>query len=148
VFRPIENHEQPLPSFEPDMIDNLAQPTACSLVVMVRGSYRIEVEKGLVYPHQILLDDIQMNASAYAIVKVDMVHKNAKNMKMEVTPDDTTLTLWDAITRRVQLRRTFIDVDLSATATMSTTTSQPHTALGSIFPKTQPDKMQPCQFPM
>jgi hypothetical protein len=27
--RPVEGHEQPLPSLELDMIDNLAQPTAC-----------------------------------------------------------------------------------------------------------------------
>jgi hypothetical protein len=26
------------------------------------------------------------------------VHENAKNMKLEVLPDDKMLTLWDAIT--------------------------------------------------
>jgi hypothetical protein len=36
VFGPVEGHEQPLPSFKPDMIDNLAQPTSCNLVVMIR----------------------------------------------------------------------------------------------------------------
>jgi hypothetical protein len=48
-----------------------------------------------------MLDDIQIDALAYVVVKVDMVHEKAKNMKLEVPPDDTTLTLRDAITRRV-----------------------------------------------
>jgi hypothetical protein len=29
------------------------------------------------------------------------VHENVKNLNLEVTPDDTTLTMWDAVTRRV-----------------------------------------------
>jgi hypothetical protein len=53
--------------------------------------------------------------------------------------DDMTLTLQDAITRRVQWRRTSIDVDRSVAASTSTTTSQPNTAPSSIFPDTQPD---------
>jgi hypothetical protein len=52
-----------------------------------------------------------------------MVHGNAKNMKLEVPSDDTMLTLWDAITRRVQWRMTSIDVDPSAAALASTTAS-------------------------
>jgi hypothetical protein len=67
------------------MIDNLAQPTTCNRVIMVG--------KGLVYPHQTLLDDIQIEASSYAMVMVDMVHENAKNMKLEVSPEDMLLTL-------------------------------------------------------
>jgi hypothetical protein len=67
-----------------------------------------------------------------------MVHENMKNMMLEVPPDDTTLTMWDVITIRVQWGRTSIDVDPSATASASTTASQPHTAPGSLFPKTQP----------
>jgi hypothetical protein len=51
----------------------------------------MEIGKGLVYPHQALLDE----------VKVDMVHENMKNMTLEVPPDDTTLTMWDVITIRV-----------------------------------------------
>jgi hypothetical protein len=86
---------------EPDTIDNLAQPTICNLVIMVGGSYRMEVGKGLVYPHQTLLDDVQIDASAYVVVKVDIVHENVKNIKVEVPLDDMTLTLWDAITKRV-----------------------------------------------
>jgi hypothetical protein len=121
---------------EPDIIDNLAQPTACNLVLMIRGSFRLEVRKGLVYPHQTLLDDIQIDASSYTMVKVDIVHENAKNLKLEVPPDDMTLTLQDAITRRVQWRRTSIDVDTSVAASTSATTSQSNTAPGSIFPNT------------
>jgi hypothetical protein len=97
----VEGHEQPLASLGLDTIDNLAQPIACSLVVMIEGSFQMEVGKGLVYPHQTLLDDVQIDASPYVVVKVDMVHENVKNMKLEVPPDDTTLTLRDAITRRV-----------------------------------------------
>jgi hypothetical protein len=62
----------------------------------------MEVGKGLVYPHQTLLDDIQINTSAYVAVKVDMVDENMKNMKLEVPLDDTTLTMRVAITRTVQ----------------------------------------------
>jgi hypothetical protein len=83
----------------------------------------MEVRKGLVYPHQTLLDDVQINASAYDVVKVDMVHENTKNMKLEVPPNDTTLTLHNAISRRVQWRRTSINVDPSATSPASTTAS-------------------------
>jgi hypothetical protein len=32
-------HEQPLPSIEPDTIDNLAQPTTCSLILLAGGSF-------------------------------------------------------------------------------------------------------------
>jgi hypothetical protein len=67
------------------------------------------------------------------------VHENTKNMKLEVPPNDTTQTLWDAITRRVQWRRTSINVDPSVAASASTTASQPHTAPDSIFPEVQLD---------
>jgi hypothetical protein len=30
---------QPLPSIEPDMIDTLAQPTTCNLILLVRRSF-------------------------------------------------------------------------------------------------------------
>jgi hypothetical protein len=101
-----------------------------------------------VYPHQALIDDVQIDTSAYVVVKVDMVHENMKNTKLKVPLDDTTLTLWDAITRRVQWRRTSIDVDTLATASMLTTTSQSHTAPGSIFCERQPDHMQPGPSPI
>jgi hypothetical protein len=115
---------------------------------MIGGSFQMEVKKGLVYPHQTLLDDIQIDASAFVVVKVKMVHENVKNMKLEVPPDDTTLTLWDAITRRVLWGMTYNDVDPSATASASTTASQLNTASSSIFPKTQSDQMQSCSSPI
>jgi hypothetical protein len=93
VSGPVEGHEQSLPLLEPDMIYNLAQLTACTLVVTVGGSYQMEVKKELVYTHQTLFDDVQINTSAYVMVKVDMVRENAKNMKLEVPQDDMTLTL-------------------------------------------------------
>jgi hypothetical protein len=93
----------------------------------------MEVGKGLVYLHQTLLDDVHIDASTYDVVKVDMVHENAKNMKLEVPPVDTMLTLRDAITRRVQWIQTYIDV---AVASTWTTTSQSNSAPGSIFPET------------
>jgi hypothetical protein len=37
-------------SIEPVMIDNLAQPTTCILILLVRGSFQMEVGRGLVYP--------------------------------------------------------------------------------------------------
>jgi hypothetical protein len=117
------------------MIDNLAQPTTCSLILLVRTSFRMEVGRGLVYPHQTMLDDVQIDISSYAVVKVDMVHDNLKELKLKVSLDNTTLTMWDAVTRRVQWRRTSIDVDLSATASSSTTTSQPNTSPALIVPE-------------
>jgi hypothetical protein len=102
VSGPVEGHKQPLPSFETDMTDNLARLTACNLVVMIGGSFRMEVGKRLVYPHQTQLDDGMFDASTYVVVKVGMVHENVKNMNLEVPPDDATLTPWDVITRRLQ----------------------------------------------
>jgi hypothetical protein len=40
-----------------------------------------------------MLDDVQIDASSYAVVKVDMVHENLKDLKLEVPPNDMTLTL-------------------------------------------------------
>jgi hypothetical protein len=74
----------------------------------------MEVGRGLVYPRQTMLDNIQIDTSSYAMVKVDMVHENSKYLKLEVPPDNTMLTLWDTVTRWVQWRRTYIDVDPSA----------------------------------
>jgi hypothetical protein len=61
----------------------------------------MEVRRGIVYPRQTILDDIEIDVSSYVVVKVDMVHENSKDLKMEVSLDDTTLTMHDAITRRV-----------------------------------------------
>jgi hypothetical protein len=61
----------------------------------------MEVRRGLVYSRQTMLGDVQINTSSYAVVKVDMVHDNSKDLKLEVPTDNTTLTMWDAIARRV-----------------------------------------------
>jgi hypothetical protein len=39
--------------------------------------------------------------SSYAMVKVVMVHENLKDLKLEVPPDDTMLTMQNAVTTRV-----------------------------------------------
>jgi hypothetical protein len=62
----------------------------------------MEVGRGLVYPRQIMLDGIQINTSSNAMVKVDMVHDNSKDLKLKVPLGDMTLTLRDAVTIRVQ----------------------------------------------
>jgi hypothetical protein len=61
----------------------------------------MEVGRGLVYPRQIMLDDVQIDASSYAVVRVDMVHENWTDLKLEVPTDDMTLTMQDVVTRRV-----------------------------------------------
>jgi hypothetical protein len=80
----------------------------------------MEVGRGLVYPCQTMLDDIEINVSSYAVVKVDMVLENSKDLKLEVSPDDMMLTMQDTVTRRVQWRRISIYVDPSAVASAST----------------------------
>jgi hypothetical protein len=57
----------------------------------------MEVGRGLVYPGQTMLDDVQIDTSSYVVVKVDMVHDNLKDLKLEVPPDDTALTPRDAV---------------------------------------------------
>jgi hypothetical protein len=64
----------------------------------------MKVRRGLVYPGQTMLDDIQIDTSSYAVVKVDMVYDNLKDQKLEVPPDDTALTMQDKVTRRAQWR--------------------------------------------
>jgi hypothetical protein len=120
------------PSIESDMIDNLAQPIAYTLILLVGESFRMEVRRGLVYPHQTMLDDVQIGTSSYAVVKVEMVHDNSKDLKLEVPPDETMLTIRDAVTRRVQLRWTSIDIDPLAAASVSTTPSQPNNSPASM----------------
>jgi hypothetical protein len=61
----------------------------------------MKVGRGLVYPHQTMLHYVEIDELSYVVVKVDMVHENLKDLKLEVPPNDTTLTMQDAITRRV-----------------------------------------------
>jgi hypothetical protein len=53
----------------------------------------MEVGRGLMYPHQTMLGDVQIDTSSYVVVKVHMVHNNSKDLKLEVSPDDTMLTM-------------------------------------------------------
>jgi hypothetical protein len=122
-------------SIDPDMIDNLAQPTTCSYILLVGGSFRMEVRRGLVYPCHTMLNNVQIDTSSYAVVKVDMVHGNSKDLKLKMPPDDMMLTMRDALTRRVQWRRISIDIDPSAAASALTTPSQPNTSPASMSPK-------------
>jgi hypothetical protein len=62
----------------------------------------MEVGRGLMYPCQTMLDNVQIDASSYVVVKVDIVHENSKDLKLKVPPDDMTLTLRKAVIRRVQ----------------------------------------------
>jgi hypothetical protein len=117
------------------MIDNLTQSTAYNLILLVGGSFRMEVGRGLVYPHKIKLDNVEIYVSSYAVSTVDKVHENSKDLKLEVPPDDTTLTIQDVVTRTVQWRRTSIDVDPSAAASTSITPSQLNTSPALIFPE-------------
>jgi hypothetical protein len=80
----------------------------------------MEVRKGLVYPRQTMLDDVQINTSSFVVVKVDMVHDNSKDLKLKLPPDETTLTMRRAVATRVKWRRTSIDIDPAATASTST----------------------------
>jgi hypothetical protein len=64
-----------------------------------------------------------------------MVHDNLKDLKLKVPTDDTTLTMRDEVTRRVQWRWTSNDVDPSAATLASTTPSQPNTSPALIVPK-------------
>jgi hypothetical protein len=61
----------------------------------------MEIEKGIVYPRMYILDDVSIDSVSFAVVKVDMVHENVKNLNLEVAPDDMILTLRDVVTRRV-----------------------------------------------
>jgi hypothetical protein len=103
-----------------------------------------------VYPYQTMLDDVQIDTSSYVVVKVDMMHDNSKDLKLEVPPDDTMLTMWDAVSRKVQWRWTSIDIDPSAAASTSTTPSQLNTSPASISPEAclSPIRHQPCMFPI
>jgi hypothetical protein len=88
-----------------------------------------------VYPRQTMLVDVQINTSSYALVKVDMVHDNSKDLKLKMPLDDTTLIMQDGVTRRVQWRRTSIDIDPLVAASVSTTLSQLNTSPSSMSPE-------------
>jgi hypothetical protein len=89
------------PSLEPNTIDTLAHPTPCNLIINISGDYRMEVRKGIIYPRMYTLDDVSIDSVSFTVVKVDMVHENAKNLNLEVALDDTILTMRGEGTRRV-----------------------------------------------
>jgi hypothetical protein len=89
------------PSLEPDTINTLDHLTPCSLIITISGGYQMEVGKGIVYPRMYTLDDVLIDRVSFVVFKVDMMHENVKNLNLEVPLDDTTLTLQDAVTRRV-----------------------------------------------
>jgi hypothetical protein len=43
----------------------------------------MEVGKGIVYPRMYTLDDVPINSGSFAMVNVDMVHENVKNLNLE-----------------------------------------------------------------
>jgi hypothetical protein len=96
----------------------------------------MKIKRGLVYPCQTMTDDIQIYVSSYVVVKMDMVLENLKDMKLEVSVDDTMLTMRDVVTRRVQWRQTCIDVDPSAATSVLTNASMPNTSPALIFLET------------
>jgi hypothetical protein len=90
-----------------------------------------------VYPCQTMLDDVEIDVSSYVVVKVDMVHENSKDLKLEVPTDNTMLTKRDVVTRRVQWRQTSIDVDPSVSTSVSPTPSQLNMSPALIFLETR-----------
>jgi hypothetical protein len=48
----------------------------------------------------LLLLFLQVSADC-AVVKIDLLHEFAKDIKLDVPPDDMTTTLRDAVARRV-----------------------------------------------
>ncbi|PUZ57967.1 hypothetical protein GQ55_5G472400 [Panicum hallii var. hallii] len=125
-----------LTSVEPDTIDGLARPTRCSLLVQVGGSSRLE------------LDDVQVSADC-AVVKIDLLHEFAKDIKLDVPPDDMTTTLRDAVARRVQWRRAGIDIDPEDADSVRTTEPQPQSPpLPPMFSEPRPQLPDPWEeFP-
>jgi hypothetical protein len=104
----------------------------------------MEARKGIIYLIMYTLDDVPIDRISFVVVKVDMVHENTKNLNLEVAHDDTTLTLRDAMTRRVQWRRTSIDVDPAAISASTTPSlSQQHTIPSQLQLQTIPSLSLP-----
>jgi hypothetical protein len=136
------------PSLEPDMIDTLAHPTPCNLIITIQGDYRMEVGKGIIYPRMYTLDNVPIDSVSFTVVKVDMVYENIENLNLKVAPDDTILTLRDAMTRRVKWRRTSIDIDPAAISASTTPSlSQQHTIPSQSQPHTIPSLSPPQNTP-
>jgi hypothetical protein len=136
------------PSLEPDMVDTMAHPTPYNLIITISGDYRMKVEKGILYPRMYTLDDVPIDSVSFDVAKMDIVHKNTNNLNLEAAPDDTTLTLWDAVTRRVQWRRTSMNVEPTALSVSTTPSlSQQHTIPSQLQPHTIPSLSPPQNTP-
>ena len=69
---------------EPDTIDLLEGPMSCSLVIRP-GGYHIKVARGQVLSGVHILHTVLIR-TGYAVVTVDMVHSNATDHVLEVSP--------------------------------------------------------------
>jgi hypothetical protein len=75
------------------------------------------------------------------MVKMDMVHDNSKGLKLEVPLDDTTLTMRDAVAKRVQWRRTTIDIDLAAATALALTSPSSMSPEARLPPSPNPEQL-------
>jgi hypothetical protein len=72
----------------------------------------------------LLLLLLQVSADC-AVVKIDLLHEFAKDVKLDMPSDDMTTTLRDAVARRVQWRRADIDIDPADANSIQTTEPRP-----------------------
>jgi hypothetical protein len=75
------------------------------------------------------------------MVKMDMVHDNSKGLKLEVPLDDTTLTMRDAVAKRVQWRWTTIDIDLAAATALALTSPSSMSPEARLPPSPNPEQL-------
>ncbi|RLM49020.1 hypothetical protein C2845_PMPSC055709 [Panicum miliaceum] len=93
-----------------DTIDQLTEPTPCSLVG-THGGYQVEVARGLVYPQQTILHSVPV-LYGYAVVKVEMVCNNSEGDVLDPPPpNDEIKTLGQAMLQRIQWKRSHIIVN-------------------------------------
>ena len=86
-------------SVEPDTINILNRPMHCRLFLEI-GGFKIEVVKGLVFPHDEFLIEDHPILPGYVAVRIDNMHENTTDMELEVQLDDWTRMLRDAQYRR------------------------------------------------
>jgi hypothetical protein len=91
---------------------------------------------------------LQVSADC-VVVKIDLLHEFAKDIKLDVPPDDMTTTLRDAVARRVQRRRAGIDIDPADADSVRTTEPQPQSPpLPPTFSEPRPQLPDPWEaFP-
>lgn len=124
-----------------DTIDRLTEPTPCSLVT-TRGGYQMKVAKGLVYPQQTILHSVPI-LFGYAVVKVEMVIDDAKDIELVPLPNDEIRTLGEAILQRIPWKRSGIVVNHTSSAEPPKIVAQRSSP--PILPKPPQDsKRSPC----